>query len=186
MNCDIEKIVLTRESRIYINLYFLEKERLLLCQMRITSRKNTSAINHDENALKQDPNNSDLLRLQSGLKQLLALLSPGEDTNESGSVENKHERVSPSRLEAPCERLPAISSSGVKLGYWEKHTRHRQTDQGPGMEGRVETSHGQTVSPGQGIILVHGHEGEVWGQPRPVSSAGGVREAAITGHNDLK
>ena len=55
-----------------------------------------------ENALKQDPTNSDLLQLQCELKQLLSLLSPEADAIESGSVENKDERVSPS---TPVEDL---------------------------------------------------------------------------------
>ena len=48
-----------------------------------------------ENALKQDPNNSDLLQLQSELKQLLALLSPEADAHDSELGEIGKERLLP-------------------------------------------------------------------------------------------
>ena len=63
-----------------------------------------------ENALKQDPTNSDLLQLQSELKQLLALLSPDESASE-----NKEQETSPpgssvvqdlSKLEGQKVRAP--------------------------------------------------------------------------------
>ena len=39
-----------------------------------------------ETALKQDPTNSDLLQLQSELKQLLALLSPDDSASENTEI----------------------------------------------------------------------------------------------------
>ena len=63
-----------------------------------------------ETALKQDPTNSDLLQLQSELKQLLALLSPDESASE-----NKEQETSPtgssvvqdlSKLEGQKVRAP--------------------------------------------------------------------------------
>ena len=65
-----------------------------------------------ETALKQDPTNSDLLQLQSELKQLLALLSPDESASEN---KDKEQETSPpgssvvqdlSKLEGQKVRAP--------------------------------------------------------------------------------
>ena len=65
-----------------------------------------------ENALKQDPTNSDLLQLQSELKQLLALLSP--EAGDSASENKEEQETSPlgsvvqdlSKLEGQKVRAP--------------------------------------------------------------------------------
>ena len=63
-----------------------------------------------ENALKQDPTNSDLLQLQSELKQLLALLSPEADDSAS---ENKEEQET-SPLSSVVQDLSKLEGQKVR------------------------------------------------------------------------